>query len=347
MEDTSVPSRRFGPEFVEEYRRRHGNKPPQGRTLTYENAVNEEFAPRRDWLDEQLRQLSVRQADRLARCVWKDEHYWSVHFEMAVGAALRQAGLHIVYDYFWGRQTPDWTVMSDTGEPLCLVEVYTASPPQKTYDSMRAWHQLTQQIKTIPVGVVLRLEPTGRPVQAPDSRTAKRIAGEIRGALCGALCPSRISTSFGYTFLVQGDRYGGVIPSPFGLFACFDPPSSTAGQVSAAQIIQPVKDKISKYRRIVDEHDLPLVVAVGAHRFTGLGLRELDDLLTGEPVLTFQFNLGDTHVDDAIFPPPRWDMPRELSGLLWVDNKFPFAVTSRPNPAAHRPMPATLASLGA
>jgi hypothetical protein len=236
--------------------------------------------------------------------------------------------------------------MSSAGEPLCLVEVHTASPPQETYGTMRAWHQLTQQIKTIPVGVVLMLEPTGRLIPAPDSRTAKRIAGEVRGALCSPLCPLRIPTSFGYTFLIQGDRYGKALPSPFGLFACFDPPSSTAGQVSAAQIIAPVKGKISKYRQVVDEHDLALVVAVGAHPFTGLELRELDDLLTGEPVITFQFNPGDTHIGDATFPPPKWDMPAELAGLLWVDNKFPFTVTSRPNPDACRPMPELLAKLG-
>jgi hypothetical protein len=60
-------------------------------------------------------------------------------------------------------------------------------------------------------------------------------------------------------------------------------------------------------------------------------------------VITFQFNPGDTHIGDALFPPPRWDMPPELAGLLWIDNKFPFAVTSRANPAAQRQMPAALA----
>ncbi|MGI5286532.1 hypothetical protein ACQEVF_24780 [Nonomuraea polychroma] len=149
----------------------------------------------------------------------------------------------------------------------------------------------------------------------------------------------------GYTFLVQGDRYGHPLSSPFGLFACFEPPSSIAGQVSATQIIGPVKGKISKYRRIVSEHNLPLVVGVGAHPFTGLSLRELDDLLTGEPTVTFQFNLDDTHIGEAALPPPSWEMPAELAGLLWVGNKFPFTVTSRPNPGAHRPMPAMPASL--
>ncbi|MBP2702922.1 hypothetical protein JOL79_03785 [Microbispora sp. RL4-1S] len=331
---------------MDEYRRRHGNKTPQGRALTYENAVNEEFASRREWLDEQLSLLPVQQADQLARRVWQDDHYWSVHFEMAVGAALRQTGLKLIYDHPWYHQTPDWTVFSATGEPLCIVEVHTASPAQVTYKNMRAWHQLTQHIKTIPVGVLLMLEPTGRPISAPDSKAAKKIAGEVRKALCSPFCPPRIPTSFGYTFLIQGDGYGGTLPSPFGLYTCFEPPSSIAGQVNATQIVTPVKGKISKYRKLVEKHELPLVVAVGTHPFTGLGLQELDDLLTGEQVITFQFNLGDAYIGGPAVPSPRWDMPPELAGLLWIDNKFPFTVTSRPNPSAHRPMPALLANLG-
>ncbi|MEV4397016.1 hypothetical protein [Nonomuraea sp. NPDC049607] len=131
--DSSSPSpKRFGPEFVEKYRRIHGGKTPQGRALTYDNAVGDEFMLRRAWLDEQLDQLPVKQADRLARNVWLDEHYWPVHIEMATGAALRRAGLQAVYDRPWDRQTPDWTVLAEDGKPLCLVEVHTASPPPLT-----------------------------------------------------------------------------------------------------------------------------------------------------------------------------------------------------------------------
>ncbi|WP_147268416.1 hypothetical protein [Spongiactinospora rosea] len=345
MTNTETFPNRFGPAFVEEYRRRHGSKTPQGRELTYDNAVSDEFAPRREWLSRQLNLLPAKQADQLARKVWQDDHYWSVHFEMAVGAALRQAGLNAVYDHPWGRQTPDWTVMAATGEPLCLVEVYTASPPQRTYRSMRAWHQVTQQFKKIPIGVVLTLESTGSPIDPPDSKEAKRLAREVERALSSVLCPPRITTSLGLTFLVLADRYGRQIPSPFGLRACFEAPSSIAGQVSAAQIVPGVREKISKYRRIVDEHDLPLVVAVGAHPFTGLTLRELDDFLAGEMSMTFQFNIGDGYIGSSTFPSSRWDIPSELSGLLWVDNLFPFEATGRPNSTAQRPMPAILASL--
>ncbi|WP_214111404.1 hypothetical protein [Acrocarpospora catenulata] len=345
MNSDAPPPRRFDQEFVEEYQRRHGAKTPQGRSLTYDNAVDEEFAPRRAWLDEQLGRLPAKQADRLARNVWLDEHYWPVHFEMATGAALRRAGLQLVYDRSWDGQTPDWTVLTDDGKPVCLVEVHTASPPRETYGNMRAWHQLTQQIKKIPVGVVLMLEPTGQPIPAPTAKTAKKAASEVHQALSSPGCPSRIPTSTGHTFLVQASRYGYPLPSPFGLFACFEPPSSIAGQVSAEQIIGPIRTKINKYRQLVNSHDLPLVVAVGAHPFTGLGLEELDDLLHGQSVITFQFKAGDTHIGRVNSPSPKWDMPPELAGLLWVENAFPFAVTSRPNAAAERPMPAALTDL--
>ncbi|MFJ8697357.1 hypothetical protein [Streptomyces roseolilacinus] len=40
--------------------------------------------------------------------------------------------------------------------------------------------------------------------------------------------------------------------------------------------------------------------------------------------------------------PPRWTMPPELAGVLWVDNDFPFPAAWRPNPAASTPAPPAL-----
>lgn len=77
-----------------------------------------------------------------------------------------------------------------------------------------------------------------------------------------------------------------------------------------------------------------LVVAVGAHRFTGVDLSDVDRLLAGEPTVTFQFNLGDNFIGKHQFNPghpARWTMPAGLSGLLWLDNQPPFDATIRSN----------------
>jgi hypothetical protein len=87
----------------------------------------------------------------------------------------------------------------------------------------------------------------------------------------------------------------------------------------------------------------------GAHRFTGITLANLDDVLTGAPApkITFQFDAGDPYIGgqtDMLAPVPAWSWPDDLAGLLWIDNQLPFSLTARPNRAAPRQMPSALLS---
>ncbi len=43
VDEDSIP-RRFGPDFVAEHRRRYGKRPPEGQQLTYDIAVEDEYA---------------------------------------------------------------------------------------------------------------------------------------------------------------------------------------------------------------------------------------------------------------------------------------------------------------
>lgn len=89
-----------------------------------------------------------------------------------------------------------------------------------------------------------------------------------------------------------------------------------------------------------------LGVAAGADTFTGLQIQHFDDLLTGSPTLSVQFDFGDSFIhhpaDIDPFEPPRWTMPPELAGVLRVHNDFPLGTAWRPNATAATPAPAAL-----
>lgn len=339
--------RRFGPDFVEAHRERYGKRPPQDRQLTYEIAVLDTYAPWRQWLDDQLALLPEPTSDALARKVWLDEHFWPVNIELATGAVIRATGLRAEYELAWDGLSPDWTVTSDVGTPLAFVEVHTDMPASETFGHMRAWHGLVERIKEIPVPVLLQLA-SNEPVTPPDPRTAKKIAQDLKMDLMS----DRMSNTFrsqGYTFLVMHDPRNQVV-SALGMHACFDPPSSRAGSVTAERLMEGIDEKVRKYKRLAAQYRLPLIVAVGAHRFTGVTLEQLDDRLTGLPApkITFQFNAGDPHIGTQTVnmgPIAPWPWPDALSGLLWVENQLPFRLTSRPNPTARRPIPPELMQL--
>lgn len=61
-----------------------------------------------------------------------------------------------------------------------------------------------------------------------------------------------------------------------------------------------------------------------------------------------QFDFGDSFIHNPVevdpLNPPRWTMPPELAGVLWVSNEFPFTTDWRPNPDATTPAPPAFAA---
>jgi hypothetical protein len=295
--ECAAVGRRFGPDFVREQRRRFGNRPPEQRQLTYDIAANDEYAHWRLWLDKQLWLLPAPIADKLAGKIWLDEHFWPVIFELATGAGLRAAGLAVAYEMDVDGLTPDWTVLGGDGRPEAFVEVHTGQPPAQIFGQMRAWHGLVERIKKIPVSVVLQLAAKG-PVSPPDAGTAKKIAWDLENKLIREPW-ANMFLSQGYRFLVMGDprRGGQQMTSPLGMHACFVPPSSRAGAISAEAMMDKIEEKTRTYRSLAAANGVPLVVAVGAHRFTGVTLADVDDVLRGlaAPKVKFQFDAGDPY----------------------------------------------------
>ncbi|MET7920991.1 hypothetical protein ABZU45_35130 [Streptomyces avermitilis] len=345
---TEQVHRRFGSQFVAEQRHRYGKRPPENRMLSYDLAVLDEYEPWRIWLDEQLDLLPEAAAAAFAANLWRDQNFWPDIIELAAGAALRRRGFSVEFERRWGTLTPDWTVVGAEGAPVALVEVLTHSPQQGTFAKMKAWHALVERLKQIPVPVVLTVAgDRTRPLEAPDARTAKKIAQDLRRALLSPL-HQPVFWSQGYTFLLQRDPNTGQAMRPAGMRTILIPPSNMAGVVSARPVAAGIVKKVSKYRALAQEAGLPLIVAAGAHKFTGLQVQQLDDLLAGTSTLSVQLSFGDTFVHHPVevnpFNPPRWTMPPELAGVLWVNNDFPFTTIWRPNPNAVTPVPAALAS---
>lgn len=335
--------RRFGPDFVAEQLRRYGKRPPENRMLSYDMAVLEEYEPWRIWLDDQLDLLPDGTAAVFAANLWRDQNFWPDIIEIAAGDALRRKGLTVEFERRWGNLTPDWTVIGEAGVPVTLVEVLTHSPPKGTSSRMKAWHALVERLKQIPVPVVLTVagDPS-RPLDAPDARTAKKIAQDLRGALLSPLQRSEFRSQ-GYTFLLQADPRTRQPMRPPGMRTILIPPSNMAGVISAQSVAAGIQKKISKYHALAEEAQVPLIVAVGADKFTGLEVQHFDNLLRGAPTLSVQFNFGDSFIHKPVdidpSNPPRWTMPPELAGVLWVNNDFPFTSAWRPNPAATTPAP--------
>ncbi|GAA3302597.1 hypothetical protein Dvina_51345 [Dactylosporangium vinaceum] len=344
-----MEQRRFGSDFVAAHQAAHGGRRREQRQLTYDIAVDADFAHWRTWYDEQFALLPPTLGDALARRLWLDEHFFPVTFELAAGAAIRASGYTAVYEQDHGGLTPDWTALTPDGQVAFLLEVHTDQPTKETFGRIRGWQALERRIAEIPVGVVLILQGSRHvALRPPDSGTAKKIARELRSRLLGSPGIARIH-SHGYTFNVMANRFG-PLASAKGLYAQFAAPSGVAGPVDTSRLTRAVEEKVSKYAALADRYDVPLVVAAGAHRFTSVDLDDLDAVLNGDPTISFHFNIGDGYLGStSVNPasPAHWVMPPNLAGLIWLHNQPPFGATARPNPSGNRSMPIALRELAA
>src|SRR5438270_7012378 len=132
------------------------------------------------------------------------------------------------------------------------------------------------------------LDSRGAAPKPPDQKTAKQITAVLRKRLlAGPFPPPRIEAC-GYVFVVMDS-----MRSELGMRAQFYAPSGVAGPVSARKLTEPVDRKAAIYAALIEEYDAPLFVAIGAHRFTGVELSDVDDLLAGRMTVKFQFNGSD------------------------------------------------------
>jgi hypothetical protein len=86
---------------------------------------------------------------------------------------------------------------------------------------------------------------------------------------------------------------------------------------------------------------------IGAGDVFGVSAGSLDDVLTGLPApkITFQFDAGDPWIGSqavSLAPVPAWSWPDDLAGLLWIENRLPFGLVTRPNQDSRLAMPPAL-----
>ncbi|REF00315.1 hypothetical protein [Thermomonospora umbrina] len=343
-----VPGAEAEAEFRERLIKRDEARLWHHRSLLYDIAVKEEFAALRRWARQELALLSKDQRHQLAGKLWRERDHYSAIYELAAGEALRTAGLTPVYEQRWGKLSPDWSVYGNGGGLVCLVEVHTDQSPREVDDQIRGWRSFGDRFNSIASPFVFMVAEDS-PWEPPSAGDGKRIVQEMRESLFRINMTGRFQ-SCGYAFVVMTDGSGRPVRGR-GLRAELAWPTPIAGRVSAEKMARKVNDKVSRYRQLADDLNVPLIVAVGAEPFTGVTLDVVDDLIAGRGTIVIQFNGSDLTRGVSggtldLGRSARWEMPPNLAGLVWLQRDFPFSATARPNTGGRRPMPDALAGMG-
>jgi hypothetical protein len=197
---------------------------------------------------------------------------------------------------------------------------------------------LANKITRIPVPALIAVESDTRTVDEPPSGTEiKRIVAALtKWLVSGAYRSQRLVRSSGFQFHIAGQS-----DTPRAALVPLFPHT----QADSQHVWDTVNTKTSKYRRLVEERDLPFVVVLSAERGAGLDRNLVEAALRGQNQLSLSFTFG-TFGEMPMRPtqlrqtdaPPVFDPC--LSAVGWIET--PGAPEARltlwPIPTANRPI---------
>lgn len=265
-------------------------------------------------------------------------NFTHTYHELVVGRLLRQLGYAVEYEVNVGGRTPDWYVNARGEIPAFVLEVFTANVSDERAAEMRAVKTLWGWLREIPItGVAIYVEITERKITCDDKR-GKRIARAVRQWLKNTPpIGSRLDfDEFTFEVIYYNPSYTSLqIAGPGSGF-----------MVNKEPVRINFREKIRKYRRILADKNLPLVVGVVADFMTGVRFDSFLEVMYGSEAINYAHNEATGEVrgarlarmTDGLF-----HREPALSAAVWVERDVSGVWKMRAihNQQAAHPLPIT------
>lgn len=325
--------------YADLMRQRFTGRPSWSRPPIYDLATLATRARQRCWLGATLKAIPPLQRDRFRTRLEAPRSFLAAYNELAVAAILQGAGFEVVLEPEADGKTPDLLVTRDAHS--ALVEVYTRFRTDQQLRDEQRWRELAARVTDIgvPVAIVVRATD-GAAASAPDSTTCVELVERLRKELLSLTEPVGRTVVIGrYAFQVH-NRISGVR-------AMLSTPPAL-GWHNADQVLDAVREKVSRYATIASSHGWMLVVIAAAEpqsSFTGDLLRVA---LTGaQSIVTTLDPFGPTRTG-----PHRFELRQTnevvrfhpaVSGIGWLAAGLdePGPLTVYPVESAEYPLPWT------
>jgi hypothetical protein len=209
--------------------------------------------------------------------------------------------------------------------------------PQASDTRNKRWAELARHIRRIRHPVALALSSASHAVvEPPDAPVRQRIEQAVRAWLASDEASTPLDTE-GLTFRVVGTTTTGraeMLPVQDGATA------------DRQDVVEAIRRKVRRYRRAVEEWDVPLLVVLSADPATALDSSFVANVLAGNNPVAFRLPNHDVGPIDSgpieirmTNAPPVFD--QALSGVAWLEINDGAHAELHPfwaNPNAARPV---------
>ena len=285
------------------------------RPILWQHAALPHFAPLRAWLHKELAGLDPNVARGFVSRLREVDLYTQALAELATGYTFRQEGCQVQFNPQLGQLTPDLLVTSADGQRL-VVEVWRRGLPQATDTRNKQWTELARRIRRIRQPIAIAAGSAAHTVvEPPDAPARQRIEQALRAWLASDAADSTPLVVEGLTFRVVGTTTNGraeMLPVRDGATA------------DRKDVVEAIERKVRRYRRTVEEMDLPLLVVISADPETALDASLVTSIMAGNNPTSMRIPINGVGPIDSgpielrmTNAPPVFD--RALSGVAWLE----------------------------
>lgn len=239
----------------------------------YRVATLDEWRDIRDEIENWFVQLSEFSQKKLLLNLRNPNSFLQTYNELAVAGSFLELNYDLEYESNIEGLTPDWIIKKDN-ETLFIVEVFSRVVPEKIGKRQTQISELWTRLKEIPIGVALFISYENlSEIPQLDSKITKNIANRVRIWLNEETPEPKTTKVFNgmvFKVLSYNSKWSHVILAG---------PSSGGFTVNNQPIYEGIEEKVKKYKNLLDELNLPLVVAVVPSFDTALGADDIEEVL--------------------------------------------------------------------
>ena len=241
--------------------------------------------------------------------------------ELVAGVALKKLGFDVEHNKLFDGKTPDWYAHSKDNIPNFIVEVTTINPPPSRQAVANKVSDFFNSIRKLEIGVTLKItrvyenaDVDFRLNQKKQSVKSIEIWLESKPSV-GSKCQV---AGFQFELEEWKDSTNVMTTKGKGIGSSFT--------INPTQFLKSIKEKLKKYKPIIESNNLVFWVAIQTDQRVGLNLENLKEILSGKrgALSNAESNLPSERIKQILSDRNKGlfeDFPL-LSGVIWIESDF-------------------------